>query len=76
MQGKLNAGGAGAEERKPSIQDQFIGSIPEVYDEHLGPLLFHFSAADLARRISMAMPEARKVLPIAWTLIRRSSPQI
>lgn len=65
MQGKLNAGGAGAEERKPSIQDQFIGSIPEVYDEHLGPLLFHFSAADLARRISMAMPEARKVLEIA-----------
>lgn len=65
MQGKLNAGGAGIEQLKPDIHDQFVGSIPAIYDEHLGPLLFHFSAADLARRVCMALPEARRVLEIA-----------
>lgn len=30
---------------------QFVGSIPELYEEHLGPLLFHFYAHDLARRV-------------------------
>lgn len=65
MKGKLKSDGAGAEQGKPSLHDQFVGSIPEIYDEHLGPLFFHFSAADLGRRVSMAMPQARKVLEIA-----------
>jgi SAM-dependent methyltransferase len=30
---------------------QFVGSIPELYEEHLGPLLFHFYAQDLAGRL-------------------------
>ncbi len=44
---------------------RFVGSIPEVYDTHLGPLLFQFSAADLAKRIDNAMPGAEKLLEIA-----------
>ena len=30
---------------------QFVGSIPEIYDEHLGPLFFRHYAVDLARRV-------------------------
>ena len=30
---------------------QFVGSIPEKYDDGLGPLFFHFYAEDLANRI-------------------------
>ncbi len=44
---------------------QFVGSIPEVYDSHLGPLLFQFSALDLARRVGGALPGAGKVLEVA-----------
>jgi len=44
---------------------QFVGSIPQNYDEHLGPLLFEFSAADLAERVSNAAPGARRVLEVA-----------
>ena len=33
-------------------QAQFVGSIPQAYDEHLGPLLFEFSAIDLAKKIA------------------------
>ena len=33
---------------------KFDGSIPEIYDSHLGPLLFHHYAADLAGRIHVA----------------------
>ena len=65
MQGKPKTGGAGADKLKPGVHDQFVGSIPAVYDEHLGPLLFQFSAADLARRVRTALPEARRVLEIA-----------
>ena len=65
MQGKLIAGSGGAEQLKASSHDQFVGSIPAVYDDHLGPLLFHFSAADLAQRVSMVLPEARRFLEIA-----------
>lgn len=32
---------------------QFVGSIPEKYDEHLGPLLFNFYAEDLANRVTV-----------------------
>jgi len=44
---------------------RFVGSIPQIYDEHLGPLLFEFSAADLARRVNDAAPDARTVLEVA-----------
>jgi ubiquinone/menaquinone biosynthesis C-methylase UbiE len=33
---------------------QFIGSIPEKYDEHLGPLFFYFFAEDLANRVAVS----------------------
>lgn len=44
---------------------RFVGSIPAVYDTHLGPLLFHFSAADLAKRVGDALPDAKRVLEVA-----------
>jgi ubiquinone/menaquinone biosynthesis C-methylase UbiE len=33
----------------------FSGSIPAIYDAHLGPLLFEFSALDLAKRVGDAI---------------------
>ena len=42
----------------------FSGSIPAVYDTCLGPLLFEFSAADMAERVSGAIDRGR-VLEIA-----------
>ncbi|MEE8333753.1 MAG: methyltransferase domain-containing protein [Alphaproteobacteria bacterium] len=44
---------------------QFVGSIPEMYDEHLGPLLFEFSAADLSKRVGDALTGADKLLEVA-----------
>ncbi|MBT3533916.1 MAG: class I SAM-dependent methyltransferase [Rhodospirillaceae bacterium] len=44
---------------------QFVGSIPAAYDTHLGPLLFQFSAADLARRVSDAVPGVSRILEVA-----------
>ncbi|MBT3334442.1 MAG: methyltransferase domain-containing protein, partial [Rhodospirillaceae bacterium] len=44
---------------------QFVGSIPEIYDTHLGPLLFQFSGADLARRVAQARPGNIKLLEVA-----------
>jgi ubiquinone/menaquinone biosynthesis C-methylase UbiE len=41
----------------------YVGSIPQHYDQNLGPLLFTDYAADLARRI--AMLNARRVLETA-----------
>jgi hypothetical protein len=32
----------------------FEGTIPELYDRHLGPVIFAPYAADLARRVAMA----------------------
>jgi len=43
---------------------QFIGSIPETYDRHLGPLLFEPYARDLAARLDPPAAPAR-VLEIA-----------
>lgn len=42
---------------------QFSGSIPEIYDTHLGPLFFEFYAADLARRLDP--PAGGRVLETA-----------
>lgn len=44
---------------------QFSGSIPKQYDKYLGPLLFEFSAKDLAKRVSQKIPADSKVLEIA-----------
>ena len=37
---------------------EFAGSIPEVYDTYLVPLIFESYAADLAARVSAAAPQA------------------
>ncbi len=42
---------------------QFVGSIPELYDRHLGPVFFEPYAADLCARLAPA--PAMKVLEIA-----------
>jgi SAM-dependent methyltransferase len=44
---------------------QFTGSIPEIYDAHLGPLLFEFSARDLAERVQGHIPDQGKILEVA-----------
>lgn len=51
--------------KQNSGHTQFVGSIPHNYDAHLGPLLFEFSAADLAKRVGDAVPDARRVLEVA-----------
>lgn len=43
----------------------FDGSIPENYDAYLGPLLFEFSAKDLAGRVKKMVGESGEVLEIA-----------
>ncbi len=48
-----------------STNVSFTGSIPEVYDTYLGPLLFEFSAADFARRVAAAFGRPGKVLEVA-----------
>jgi SAM-dependent methyltransferase len=40
----------------PEVNVRFLGTIPELYDRHLGPVIFEPYAADLARRIPVAMP--------------------
>ncbi len=42
---------------------EFVGSIPEIYDKHLGPLLFEHYAADLAGRVTV--PAGGRVLELA-----------
>jgi ubiquinone/menaquinone biosynthesis C-methylase UbiE len=42
---------------------RFDGSIPEIYDRHLGPLLFEPYAADMAERVARRRP--RNVLEVA-----------
>jgi ubiquinone/menaquinone biosynthesis C-methylase UbiE len=42
----------------------FSGSIPAVYDDCLGPLLFEFSAADIAERVAAVIDHGR-ILEIA-----------
>jgi ubiquinone/menaquinone biosynthesis C-methylase UbiE len=44
---------------------QFTGSIPKVYDAHLGPLLFEFSARDLAERVKDRIPLKSRILEVA-----------
>lgn len=46
-------------------QAKFTGSIPENYDRYLGPLLFEFSAADMARRVAQAQNGPSEILEVA-----------
>ena len=48
-----------------STHASFTGSIPENYDTYLGPLIFEFTAADMARRVAMAIGPAVRVLEVA-----------
>ncbi len=56
---------AGRDRDSAKSHSQFVGSIPEDYDTHLGPLLFQFAAADLAARVAERMPPRGKLLEIA-----------
>jgi ubiquinone/menaquinone biosynthesis C-methylase UbiE len=56
---------AAAANAEKATHAQFVGSIPQIYDEHLGPLLFEFAAADLAKRVSEARPGIGRVLEVA-----------
>jgi ubiquinone/menaquinone biosynthesis C-methylase UbiE len=53
-----------AQTNKPT-HAQFVGSIPQIYDEHLGPLLFEFAAKDLAGQVRETLPGAGRVLEVA-----------
>jgi ubiquinone/menaquinone biosynthesis C-methylase UbiE len=48
-----------------STHSSFTGSIPEIYDAHLGPFLFEFSAKDLADRVKDRIPPDGKILEVA-----------
>jgi ubiquinone/menaquinone biosynthesis C-methylase UbiE len=48
-----------------STHARFTGSIPENYDRYLGPLLFEFTAADMARRIANIVSGPSKLLEVA-----------
>jgi len=61
----------------------FVGSIPEIYDRHLGPLLFRDYAADLAARVRWPQAGAGQVLELAAgtgifteQLLARMPPQV
>jgi ubiquinone/menaquinone biosynthesis C-methylase UbiE len=43
----------------------FTGAIPENYDTYLGPLLFEFSAADMASRVAGALGQPARILEVA-----------
>ncbi|MDH5553552.1 MAG: class I SAM-dependent methyltransferase [Nitrosomonas sp.] len=48
-----------------NTHSSFTGTIPEIYDAHLGPFLFEFSAKDLADRVKHSIPPNGKVLEVA-----------
>jgi ubiquinone/menaquinone biosynthesis C-methylase UbiE len=47
----------------PEVNASFVGSIPETYDRHLGPVIFEPYADDLTRRLST--PPRGDVLEVA-----------
>jgi ubiquinone/menaquinone biosynthesis C-methylase UbiE len=47
---------------RSDMSSAFVGSIPEYYDRHLGPVLFEPYAIDLARRLPAS---ARRLLEVA-----------
>lgn len=48
-----------------STHSSFTGSIPENYDTYLGPLIFEFTAADMARRVAEIFHKPIRILEIA-----------
>jgi ubiquinone/menaquinone biosynthesis C-methylase UbiE len=48
-----------------STHASFTGSIPENYDTYLGPLIFEFTAADMARRVTTAISRPVRILEVA-----------
>lgn len=53
-------------ERQPRAREaQFAGSIPEIYDSHLGPLLFQPYAQDLADRVTIPHGSSATALEVA-----------
>ena len=50
----------------------FAGSIPEIYDRFLVPLIFEPYAADLAGRVARTQP--RDVLETALATVLRNKP--
>ena len=52
------------EARGPAPEVAFVGSIPDVYDHYLGPLLFFGYADDLTSRVALR-PGATAVLEVA-----------
>lgn len=55
-----------AETLKPSAADRrFVDSVPEMYDQYLGPLLFERYARDLATRLTASERPVRRVLEVA-----------
>jgi len=51
---------------------RFVGSIPEHYDQHLGPRLFADFAADLARRTAACEPSAVLELAAGTGIVSRA----
>ena len=49
-----------------STTGSFTGTIPENYDTHLGPILFEFTGADMAKRVSTALNGTGRVLEVAF----------
>lgn len=51
----------------PAPPPTFGGSIPDEYDRHLGPVLFDFSARDMAARVEEGLPtgDPGRVLEVA-----------
>lgn len=53
-------------EHRPSAADaRFVDSVPEIYDRHLGPLLFEQYARDLATRLTAGERPVTRVLEVA-----------
>jgi len=47
----------------PGVDSGFVGSIPQIYERYLVPLIFEPYAADVARRVVSVAP--KRVLEIA-----------
>lgn len=53
------------------VASRFVGSIPENYDEHLGPIIFEGYAADLAQRIAHVRPKRLLELAAGTGIVTR-----
>ncbi len=63
---RTSNGSTASAAKAPQAHAQFVDSIPEIYDTHLGPFLFEFSARDLARRLEQVAPgDIKDVLEVA-----------